>query len=203
MAAAAPLVDVAARDRLGRPWHVAAGVFGGTVDSRIDADEGAKSIEASWTDIDLGLLLAALKRSDPLTGRATGRVTLRVGSTDAAAGEGELTLRGAAWDPPQDELADVLLHADTATLRWNLAEHRLEIASFELHGEEVDMTARGQVKVAEQFGQSPLDLHVTIEPLPGAPLELRRLLDGLPQRSDGVRDFRLTGVIDAPRVAPP
>jgi hypothetical protein len=130
-------------DRLGRPWQVAAGVFGGTVDSRIDADEGAKSVEASWTDIDLRLLLAALKRSDPLTGRATGRVTLRVPSTDAAVGEGELTLRGAAWDPPLDELADVLPRRYRHP-SWNLAEHRLEIASFELHGEEVDMTARGR-----------------------------------------------------------
>ena len=135
---------------------MAAGVFGGTVDATIDADEGARAVEASWTDIDLGALLAALKRSDPFTGRATGRATIRVPSTDAAVGAGELTLRGAAWQPPLDELADVLLHADTATLRWNLGDHRLEIPGFELHGEELDMTARGQVRIAEQFGQSPL-----------------------------------------------
>jgi len=190
-------------DHLGRPWRVAAGIFDGTVDSSIDANEGAKAVEASWTDIDLGALLGALNRNDPLTGRATGRATLRVPSTGTAAGEGELTFRGATWQPPLDELADVPLHADTATLRWNLGEHRLEIASFALHGEEVEMTARGQVRIAEQLGQSPLDLRVTIEALPGAPVELRRALDGLPRRSDGVHDFRLTGVIDAPQVAPP
>ena len=191
------------RDRLGRPWQVAAGVFGGTIDAHVDASETAKAVDAAWSDIDLGQLLAALQRQDPLTGRATGRATIRVPATDLASGEGELTLRDASWQPPLDALEDVPVHADTAELRWNLGERRLEIVRFDLRGEEVDVTAHGQVRLAEQLGKSPLDLRVTIAPLPGAPLELRRALDGLPRRPDGVHDFRLTGMVDAPRVAPP
>ena len=35
------------------------------------------------------------------------------------------------------------------------------------------MTARGQVQLAQAIGSGALDVHVTIEPLPGAPAELR------------------------------
>jgi type II secretion system protein N len=191
------------RDRLGRPWHVAAGVFGGTVDARLDVGDSGRTVDASWTDVDVGRLLAALQRDDPLAGRATGRAALHLPIADAASGQGELTLRAASWQPPLDVLEDVPLHADRTTLRWTLGDRRLDVSSFDLRGEEVDVTAQGQLRLAENLGRSTLDLRVTIAPLPGAPLELRRLLDGLPHRADGVRDFRLTGTLDAPRVSPP
>jgi hypothetical protein len=53
------------------------------------------------------------------------------------------------------------------------------------------------------FGQSPIDLHVTITPQPGAPRRLRDLLDRFPRRDDGVYDFRLAGTLGAPRAVPP
>jgi type II secretion system protein N len=191
------------RDRLGRPWHVAAGVFGGETDARIDVDGGRRNIDVTWTDIDVGSLLDAVQRDDPLTGRSTGHALLRLPSTDPASGEGELTLRGATWQPPVEALEDVPLHADTAMLRWSLGDRRLQLSSLDVRGEEVDLTAQGQVRLAQALGASALDLRFTIAPLPGAPLELRRLLDGLPRRPDGVRDFRLTGTLNAPRIAPP
>jgi type II secretion system protein N len=189
------------RDRLGRPWDASAGVFGGTVDARIDAVGSGRSLEASWTDIDVARLLAALQRDDPLAGRATGRATLRLPLVDPASGDGELVLRAVSWQPPLEALDDVPLHADTATLRWALADHRVEVSTVDLRGDELDLTAAGAVRLAQQVGDSTLDLHVTIDPQPGAPRELRRLLDGLPRRDDGVHDFRLTGTLDAPRIS--
>jgi type II secretion system protein N len=188
------------RDRLGRPWHVAAGVFGGTVDGRITTGADGQTVDVSWTEVDVGRLLASLQRQDPLRGRATGRLALHLPISDPASGEGELTLRAASWQLP---LEDVPLHADTATLRWTLGDRRVEVSSVDLRGEEIDLTAQGQIRLAQALGGSALDLHVTIAPLPGAPLELRRLLDGLPRRADGAHDFRLTGTLYAPRVSPP
>lgn len=191
------------RDRLGRPWHVAAGVFGGEIDGRIDLGDTGRRADVSWTDVEVAGLLDALQRHDPLTGRATGRAALQIPAAAPASGEGQLTLRDATWAPPLDALEEVPLHADTVDLQWTLGDHRLDIARFDVAGEEVDLTAKGQVRLAAQLGRSALDLRVTIAPLPGAPVELRRLLDGLPRRSDGVHDFRLTGTIDAPRVTSP
>lgn len=191
------------RDRLGRPWHVSAGIFGGTMDGRLGPDGTAQLVDLSWTDVDVGSLLAAFQRQDPLKGRSGGRATLRWPAIDPASGEGELTLRSAVWQPPLEALEDVPIHADSATLRWSLGERRLELSRFDMRGTEVDLTAQGTVRLAEALGRSVLDVHVTIAPLPGVPAELRRLLDGLPRRADGVRDFRLTGTIDGPRVTPP
>ncbi len=191
------------RDRLGRPWHVAAGVFGGSVDGELDAGDAGRTVEMTWADVDVARLLAALQRDDPLAGLMTGRAAVRLPRTGSASGDGELTLRTASWQPPIAALEDVPLHADRATLRWSLADGRLELSSADLRGEELDLTAQGQIELADgDLGRSVLDLQVTIAPLPGAPLELRRLLDGLPHRPDGVRDFRLTGTLDAPRVTP-
>lgn len=190
-------------DRLGRPWHVAAGAFGGTVAGRLDAGDSGRSIDVTWTDVDVGRLLVALQRGDSLAGRATGRTALRLARTDPASGNGELTLRAASWQAPLDALRHVPLHADSATLRWTLGDGRLDVSRADWRGAELDLTAQGQVRLADDLGRSVLDLRVTIAPLPGAPLALRRLLDGLPPRPDGVRDFRLTGTLDAPRVAPP
>ena len=191
------------RDRLGRPWHVSAGVFGGTIEGRIASDATAQLLDASWTDIDVGDLLRALQRDGALTGRSTGHATLRLPVSDQASGEGDLTLRSAAWQPPLEALEDVPIHADQATVRWTLADGRVQLSNVDLRGEEVDATAQGTLRLAQAIGASSLDVHMTIAPLPGIPVELHRLLDGLPRRPDGVHDFRVTGTIDAPHLSAP
>lgn len=191
------------RDRLGRPWHVAAGLFDGEVDARLDLQERGRRADLSWSDIDVASLLAAFQREDPLAGRTTGRAAVHLPAGSPASGDGELTLREAMWEPPIEALADVPLHAETAEIAWTLGDRRLAITRGDVAGEELDLTAQGQVRLDESFGASALDVRVTITPLPGAPVELRRLLDGLPRRADGVHDFRIAGTINAPRIAPP
>ena len=178
-------------------------MFGGTIEARLEPNTEGQLIDLSWNDLDVASLLTALQRHDPLTGRSTGRATLRLPTAGPASGDGELTMRAAVWEPPFAALDGVPLHADTATLRWTLGDQRIEVPSFVVRGEEMDVNAQGQMRLSQVFGASTLDVHLTIEPIPGAPLELRRLLDGLPHRPDGVRDFRLTGTLDAPRISPP
>jgi hypothetical protein len=65
------------------------------------------------------------------------------------------------------------------------------------------MTSEGTVDIAPVFGESPIDVHVTITPQSSAPRRLRDLLERLPRRADGVYDFRLAGTLGAPRAVPP
>jgi len=191
--------------RGGFPLHVAAGVLGGVMDARIDPSGPRRIVDVSWTDLEVGRLLTILQAGDALRGRTTGRLGLKLPITDPARGdgEGELTLHAASWQPRLRALEDIAVHADTVTLRWALGDRRFQLSSFNLRGEELDLTAQGQVLLAQALGGSTLDVRVTIVPLAAAPRELLRLLDTLPRRSDGMRDFRLTGTLDAPRVSPP
>jgi type II secretion system protein N len=191
------------RDRLGRPWHVAAGVFGGTMDGQIATDGAAQVLDVSWTDVAVGDLLAVLQRADLLTGRSTGHATLHLPASDPPSGEGDLTLRSAAWQPPLEALEDVPIHADQTTLRWTLADGRVHLSSVDMRGQEMDLTAQGTLALAQAASASTIEMRMTITPLPGIPLELRRVLDWLPKRSDGVYDFRVTGTLDAPHISAP
>jgi type II secretion system protein N len=192
-----------AGDGLGRPWRVAAGALGGTIEASLGLDGGAQTVELTWADLDVGRLLAALHRPDQLSGRASGSTGLRVPVADAASGSGEVVLQDAVWQPALGALEDLPLHAERATLRWRLADGRFEVAAFDAHGREMNVAASGQVRLAGVADASTLDLRVTLTPLPGMPGKLRPLLDGLPRGADGTRDFVLTGTLDAPRIAPP
>jgi len=192
-----------ASERLGRPWRVAAGALGGTIDGSLDLDRGARTVELTWADLDVGRLLAALHRPDQLSGRASGSTGLRVPATDAASGSGEVVLQDAVWQPALGAFEDLPLHAERATLRWTLADGRFDVAALEVRGREMNVAASGQVHLAGAAAASTLDLRVTLTPLPDMPGKLRPLLDGLPRGADGTRDFVLTGTLDAPRITPP
>jgi type II secretion system protein N len=185
------------------PLRLAAGLLGGTVDARLGTDGGAQTIELTWADLDLGRLLAALQRGDRVSGRASGSTGLRLTAGDAPSGSGELVLRDAVWHPSLGALADAPVHAEHATLRWDLADRRLSVAAFDLQGQEMHLAASGHIQVAAALDASTLDLHVSLTPQPGMPEQMRQLLDGLPRGADGTRDFVLAGTLDAPRIARP
>ena len=185
------------------PWRLAAGLLGGTVDARLGTDGGAQTIEVTWADLDLGRLLAALQRGDRVSGRASGSTGLRVTAGNPPSGSGEIVLRDAIWQPSLGALADAPVHAERATLRWDLAGRSLSVAAFDLQGREMNLAASGHVQVAAALDASTLDLHVTLTAQPAMPDQMRQLLDGLPHGADGTRDFLLAGTLDAPRIARP
>ena len=185
------------------PWRLAAGLLGGTVDARLGTDGGAQTIEVTWADLDLGRLLAALQRGDRVSGRASGSTGLRVTAGNPPSGSGEIVLRDAIWQPSLGALADAPVHAERATLRWDLAGRSLSVAAFDLQGREMNLAASGHVQVAAALDASTLDLHVTLTAQPAMPDQMRQLLDGLPRGADGTRDFVLAGTLDAPRIARP
>jgi type II secretion system protein N len=195
------------------PWRLAAGLLGGTVDARLGTGGGVQTVELTWTDLDLERLLAALQRGDRLavvvhstmrlSGRASGSTGLRLTAGNLPSGSGEIVLRDAVWQPSLGALADAPVHAEHATLRWDLADRRLSVAAFDLQGREMHLAASGHIQVAAELPASTLDLHVSLTPQPGMPEQMRQVLDGLPRGADGTRDFVLAGTLDAPRIARP
>jgi len=147
--------------------------------------------------------LAALQRGDRVSGRASGSTGLRVTAGNPPSGSGEIVLRDAIWQPSLGALADAPVHAERATLRWDLAGRSLSVAAFDLQGREMNLAASGHVQVAAALDASTLDLHVTLTAQPAMPDQMRQLLDGLPRGADGTRDFVLAGTLDAPRIARP
>ncbi len=190
------------RDRFGRPWRIAAGVFGGSIDAWIGVDAAGRTLDVRWTDLDVGSVLDTLGRHDPLAGRTDGHAAVQVPAAGAARGSGEIALRAAAWRPPIPTLEEIDLHADTATARWSLAERRLALAALDLAGPEMELAMRGQVDLAPNLGASALDVEVAITPMPGAPRALRRLVERLPRDAAGATAFRVTGTLDAPEAGP-
>jgi type II secretion system protein N len=187
----------------GPPWRLAAALLGGTVDARLGTDRDVQTVEFTWTDLDLERLLATLQRGDRVSGRASGSTGLRLTAADSPSGSGEIVLRDAVWQPSLGALADAPVHAEHATLRWDLADRRLSVAAFDLQGREMNLAASGHIEVAAALDASTLDLHVSLTPQPGMPEQMRQLLDGLPRGADGTRDFVLAGTPHAPRIARP
>ena len=179
-------------DRLGRPWHVAAGVFGGTVEGRIAVEPAAQLVDVSWTDVDVAGLLAAIQREGLLTGRSTGHATLRLPVSDPASGEGDFTLRSAVWQPPLAALEEVPIHADKATARWTLADGRVQLSSFDMQGEEVDLTVNGTRPPGagdrEQHDRRPHDDHAAAWQSARAAPAARRVAEAAGRRARLPRD---------------
>lgn len=184
----------------GRPWHVGAGICLGTVEGSLEKDDKAQVLDASWTDIDVATCLGLLGGPVKASGRTTGTVNARMLPSGPESGGGEIALRQAAWAPPLPQLEDVVLHADTALLRWTLAGPALTLSEVRASGPELVLAAQGTIRLdARNRGASAMRIHVTLTPGPEAPEELTEMLDRLPRRG-GAYDFTLAGTIDAPRV---
>ena len=192
------------RDRTGRPWHVVLGACGGTVEGDIDAEGGAPRVVATWTDVDLAHCPPLAIKGGALAGHTTGTATVRVPTGGQPSGAGELTFRNAAWqvDQPSTPGLDAL-HADRATLKWNLHEGRLTLEHLDLRGPELEVRGTGTARLTGNMRRSPLDLDLTVAPGPDLPEVLAPYLERLPPATDApppARSLVVRGTIDAPRV---
>jgi type II secretion system protein N len=191
-------------ERPGFPWHVGAAVCAGTVEATVDDDGATKALDARWDDVDVATCLPWLTTQVELGGRATGTTALRLGPQGGIPlGTLDVTIRSMLWRPPLEDLEDVLVHADTATLTLAVEPERLVLQRLAVAGPDIDVDGSGTAKRAQALGDARLDLRMTVTPQPGLAPELRRYLAGLPRRPDGTYVFKVVGTIDAPFVAQP
>lgn len=188
--------------RSGRPWLVAAGMCGGTIETHLDVDGSARAVDATWSDVDVATCLGMVPASVAVTGRSSGQTVLTWSATAAPVGSGSVSLRDGTWQPPLEELEELPIHADAATVDWNLTDKEITVTTLTVRGPDVDVSAQGNAQLAGTLGASPLRMRVTLRVMPDAPAELRRLTSGLPRRADGAHDFMVTGTLDVPKIAP-
>jgi type II secretion system protein N len=187
--------------RAGRPWTVAAAICLGTIQGSLEQDDKMQVLDAHWADIDIATCLGLFPTPFRISGRTTGNVGARLlPKAGPESGGGEVTLRSAAWAPPLPQLQDVILHADSALVRWTLAGPMLTLTEVRASGSELSLEASGTIRFdAKNRGNSPMRIHVRMTTGPDAPDELVDLLETLPRRG-GAYDFLLAGTVDVPRI---
>jgi type II secretion system protein N len=185
------------RDGRGLPWRIEAELCGGTSDASIAADGPATAITVAWRDADLGACPPlALTGAGVLAGRAHGTARFSLVSGTPAEGTGRVEVETATWHGAGPMGALGALHAATASLRWRLHEGRLFFEALDVAGPEVTVEGRGELRLAEPWDESDLDLRLALAPASNAP-QLLRLLLGVP--ADGTRNVVLGGTLAHPR----
>ncbi|MCW5893624.1 MAG: type II secretion system protein GspN [bacterium] len=190
-------------DPLGRPWHVSAEMCLGEIGGSFDLQNNVRTFDVDWKNVDLATCLPMFGQPLPLSGRTTGETRLVLPVTSPAEGDGELEIRHVTFEPPLPQFEDLPLRADRAGLRWTLKDQRLVVGDVGAEGPDLQLTAQGEMRLAQSFEQSTLRLRVTLTPQPGAPPRLLRLLENLPRGANGTRDFLIVGTLNVPEIARP
>lgn len=185
------------RDGRGLPWRIEADVCRGTGDATVSADGLITAVTVAWRNADLGACPPlAVAVTGVLGGRARGtaRFAFLLGTTPE--GSGRVEIEAATWRGAGPVAALGTLHAATAAVRWRLRDGRLLLETLDVTGPEVTVEGRGELRLADPWGESDLDLRLALAPATGAP-QLLRLLLGVP--AAGTRNVLLAGTLARPR----
>jgi type II secretion system protein N len=191
------------RDRTGRPWRLATAICRGRIDATVAADGPANRVDLSWQDIDLGDCPPLATNDVALAGHTDGDARIRLASGTPPSGAGEVRFRDASWSLPRPLIDLHVLHAEAASVRWDLQDSRLVLDAVDLRGPELEVTGRATFRLAGSLGRSGLDLRLLVLAGPEAPGGLRLLIDGLPlAHADPplARRLVVTGTVDEPQV---
>jgi len=188
------------RGARGFPWTFRVTVCGTVADVVADMVSGGIAADVRWQDADLGVCRGVPVGKGSLLGHVDTTARLTFGSA-LPSGDGQFELRDAVFKagPPATGL---IVRAATATVRWTLADSRLELSGITLKGPDAEGNGQGEVRLGTPFPKSEVDLDLDLTPGTGAPPILRALLDLLPP-PDGQPSHRrlvLTGTIEKPEV---
>jgi len=184
------------RDGRGLPWHVEAELCGGTADASISNDGATTGITIDFRDADLGACPPlAVTGAGVLAGHAHGTARFAIVPGLPAGGTGQVEVESATWHGVGPAGMLGALHAATASLRWQLRDGRLLFEALDVAGPEVTVEGRGELRLADPWDESDLDLRLALAPASGAPQLLRMLL-GVP--AEGSRTVLLGGTLSHP-----
>ena len=190
------------RDRTGRPWSITAETCQGTIDVAVGVDGATTPVVVALDHVELASCLPYVMPRLDAYGRVTGTLSARLAPRDPPSGDGAVQLLGAGW-APGGPLEDTRLHADAATLRWRLADRRLELTTIEATSDDFRVDAHGAVRLLTPVDDSVLDLRLVVTPGKTMPPLIRRYVDGLPGAlpdAQGTRTFHVQGTLREPRV---
>jgi len=188
------------RGARGFPWTFRVTICGTTADITADTAAGGIAADLRWQDADLGVCKGIPVGKGSLLGRADTTARLILGNA-LPSGDGQVELRDALFKagPPASGL---VVRASTATVRWTLADGRLELTAISLRGPDTEGDGHGEVRLGTPFPASELDLDLDLTPGKSAAPLLRALLDLLPPPvgNPSHRHLVVTGTVERPQV---
>lgn len=181
--------------------------YGGTLSGNWSNAAGATRATLRFAGLQLGRYapLAALLEEGQVNGVVSGAVTFenRRGDNRAGRAAAEIELRDVGSSAIKVQGFGVPdLHFSTITAKFSLQGRTLEIEEIQADGDELKVTAAGQVALRDPLGDSVLNLKVKALPGPNSPDAIRGLLSLVPQGAKGRPDapFAVTGTLSKPRM---
>jgi type II secretion system protein N len=185
------------RNGRGLPWRIEAEACGGTGDATVAATGPTASVTLVWRDADLAACPPlALAATGLIAGRAHGRARLALTPGSPPEGDGRVALVAATWRGEGPAAMLGALHAATASLRWRLQDGRVLVEALDVAGPEISIAGTGELRLADPWAESDLDLRLALAPAAQAPQLLRLLLGG---PAAGRRELVLAGTLARPR----
>jgi type II secretion system protein N len=181
--------------------------YGGTLSGNWSSAAGATRAALRFTGLQLGryMPITTLLEEGQITGLLSGAVTFenRRGDNRTGRGAGEIELRDGNLVSARVQGFSVPdLHFTTVTMKFSMQGRDLEIEELQADGNELKITAAGQVAVRDPLGDSVLNLRVKALPGPNSPDTVRALLTLVPQPPKGRPDapFSVSGTLSKPRL---
>ena len=150
----------------GLPWRILAVVCGGDVDATVAADPAAAgtAVTLAFDRADLSNCPPLAIAGGALAGRAGGTARLRLPSGAPPEGDGAVQLRDAVWQNPADLPLLGTLHAESASVRWRLAQGLLALEGIELTGPDLSASGSGELRFAEPVTDSAVTIRLALVP---------------------------------------
>jgi type II secretion system protein N len=192
----------------GNPYALAvqAELYGGTAAGQLSVNAGTVAGNLAVSAASLGRYppLVAMLEEGQLAGRLSGNVSFEAAGPSVESGQarGEMRLENASLEKARVSGFTVPdLHFRETRLAFGVQNGRMEVEQFNANGDELNVSASGQVSFREPIDASVLNLKATILPGKEAPDNIRGLISLIPKPRDGKPDapVRISGTLSRPR----
>lgn len=192
----------------GNPYALAvqAELYGGGADGVLNVREQTISGVVNVNAVSLGRYgtLTALLEEGNIAGRVFGSLSFEAAGANIESGtaSGEVRLENAGLEKAKISGFGVPdLHFATTQLNFAVRQGRLEIEQLNATGEELNISASGQISLREPIDASVLNLKATVLPGKNAPDSIRGLIAMIPKSRDAKPDapMRISGTLRTPR----
>jgi len=174
-----PSVGRLLRDGRGLPWDLEARVCDGAATATVTGEGPRIDVALAWRDADLTACPPFRIAGGTLAGRTDGDALVRLDPAASPVGRGTVDLRAARWRGAGGLAGFGAVRAETASIRWRMADGLLVLEAVDLSGPRLSLTGSGRVRLAEPLAES--SVHLDLE-LPagadGAARPLRVSVDG-------------------------
>ena len=193
----------------GNPYALAiqADLYGGTASGALNVGSGTVAGNLEVSSASLGRyqpLLALLDEGGQVAGRLSGNVSFEAAGPSVETGQakGEISLENGSLEKAKISgfpVPDV--HFRDTRMTFGLQNGRMEVEQFNANGDELNISATGQVSFREPIDESVLNLKATFLPGKNAPDNIRALIGLIPKPRDAKPDapVRISGTLARPR----